>query len=133
MINNREVILMKYIVFVYGTLKRDFPNHYVLGDSKFLGEFTTEPRYTMLDLGMFPGVIYQGNTKIVGEVFEVDEKIMTDLDNLEGFPTLYGKHNLKTEWGTAIMYIYNITEYNNEFINVDVKIEDGIWIEELEF
>ena len=75
---------MKYNIFVYGTLKRGRHNNSVLGPSKFLGVYLTERRFTMYDGRGFPYVVPEGSTTIVGEVYEVDDKVLERLDWLEG-------------------------------------------------
>jgi len=61
-------------VFVYGTLKKGFPNHYLLadntgkyGEAKFIGEGTTVDQYPMVIIGKYniPGLLAEKGT---GEV-----------------------------------------------------------------
>ena len=70
-------------VFVYGTLKRNEGNNDLLKDSQFLGEYETDPRWGLLDLGAFPGMV-PSNKAVKGEVFLVDDDVMAALDLLEG-------------------------------------------------
>ena len=71
-------------VFVYGTLKRGRHNNSILGPSQFLGVFLTERRFTMYDGKGFPYVVPEGSTSVIGELYEVDDKILERLDWLEG-------------------------------------------------
>ena len=80
---------MMHKIFAYGTLRRGFHNFRLLEDSKFLGNATTAPEFTMLHLGGFPGIVRGGETTIHGEVFEVDEPTLQRLDRLEGHPNFY--------------------------------------------
>ena len=113
-------------VFVYGSLKRNFFNHnrYLKG-SKFLGEYVTPPKYTMVDMGYYPGVIREGHTPIKGEVYEVGEDIIERLDELEGHPNFYEREEIKAgKYGVVWMY----------FLNPNMKgscpeINDGEWKE----
>jgi gamma-glutamylcyclotransferase (GGCT)/AIG2-like uncharacterized protein YtfP len=66
-------------IFVYGTLKRGFHNNSILGPSEFLGVRLTQRRFTMYDGRQFPYVIPEGNHTIVGELYEVDDKILERL------------------------------------------------------
>lgn len=101
-------------VLVYGTLKRGYGNHGVLGNSKFLCEGTTKDSiYSMYD-GGFPFVSATlGNKigRIKGELYLVEEEnIMGALDRLEGVPYLYIHERVKvvTEDDIlvdAIMYV----------------------------
>ena len=108
-------------VFVYGTLKKGFYNHYLLnasdgqllGTSKFLGEATTCASFVLLDCG-FP---YMCDPKkqpnhdanpVRGEVYEVyDNSIMADLDYLEGvdFDHYHRKQIVTEEFGVVDGYI----------------------------
>ena len=104
-------------VFVYGTLKRDGRLNPALNSSEYLGEHTTAPEFTMVALGWFPGVLHRGTTPIQGEVFEINEDILSRLDSIEGYPALYNREEIETEHGTAWMYIYN-TNRVQEALNV---------------
>jgi len=70
-------------VFVYGTLKNDHSNHGYLRNSRFIGEFKTNPKWALLDLGPYPAMIV-GHLEVKGEVYEIDYDTLADLDMLEG-------------------------------------------------
>lgn len=85
-------------LFVYGNLKRGFPLNYILEDSRFLGEAKTDPWYKLFNLGNFPAL--QSNYKITwskqhegysvhGELYEVNDEILAQLDWVEGEGKLY--------------------------------------------
>ncbi|MGE0328792.1 MAG: gamma-glutamylcyclotransferase [Polyangiaceae bacterium] len=82
-------------VFVYGTLLKDEPNHRVLRDARFIARARTAPRFTLLDLGPFPGMIDVGDSAIEGEVYDVTEPILRALDRLESHP-----HFFRRQWIT---------------------------------
>jgi len=94
-------------LFVYGTLKEGFHNHYLLKDATFLGKQTTLGNHKMISLGGFPGVIWRnGVHQIQGEVYEVhDEDTRVAIDNLEGYPNFYTKQVIATDYGMAEMYV----------------------------
>lgn len=88
----------KFLVFVYGTLKRNEPNHHVIdpakhsceqttGVSKFIGPARTENLFPLVIGTRFnipflldrPGV----GKSVLGEIYEVDEKVLKKLDALE--------------------------------------------------
>ena len=86
-------------VFVYGTLKKGHYNHYLLGASTYLGKASTVAPHIMIGesytfpyvLGkasQFPGK--QGHL-IQGEVYEVEDHVLVQLDRLEGYPKHYDK------------------------------------------
>ncbi|XP_013136758.1 PREDICTED: putative gamma-glutamylcyclotransferase CG2811 isoform X2 [Papilio polytes] len=85
-------------VFVYGTLKKKEPNHYWLTDSKngvskFIANGQTCKKYPLI-IGTkynIPFVLYKPGVghHVQGEVYEVDEKMMSNLDKLEDHPNYY--------------------------------------------
>lgn len=73
-------------VFVYGTLKSGRHNNYLLQSSRLLGEFITEQPCLLTTVG-FPYLIPKDcatAASVLGEVYEVDDGVMEDLDCLEG-------------------------------------------------
>lgn len=94
-------------VFVYGSLKR---GNNVRGMQFFEGAIrvgqaqTTAGIYSMLDLGSFPGVILDGKHDINGEVYVIDELILSQLDAIEGYPDFYDRTEVETTEGKALMY-----------------------------
>ena len=94
----------KELVAVYGTLKKGHGNHGVMERAKgnFLGECWSKPKFTMISLGGFPGVLLEGNTPIKLEIYEVED--MDPLDWLEGYPEFYNRKKITTPMGDAWMY-----------------------------
>ena len=113
-------------VFVYGTLKSTEGNHHLLNEATLLGDAETEARYTMIDLGYYPGVLLHGGNKIIGEVYEITPSIERSLDALEGVDCgLYGKTTINTRFGPALMYHYlraNLAGVDNYKV-----ISEGVW------
>lgn len=75
-------------VFVYGTLKRGYPNaHIGMPRSTFLGDYRTAQRYPLIiaNGGYVPNLINEpGNGyQVTGELYEVDDSILSELDQLE--------------------------------------------------
>lgn len=130
-------------VFVYGTLKRNFHNHRLLTDQKFLGNAKTWNNYIMQRNGI--PYVYDadraycgetGNTqkiirgrKIKGELYEVNNEALSRIDQLEGHPSWYYRK------------LINITlESNNRsipsckawlyFMRLDKSIENCPWFTE---
>ncbi|SFM24718.1 gamma-glutamylcyclotransferase family protein [Methanolobus profundi] len=95
-------------IFVYGTLKRSDPNHFLLKGSEFICSTRTKISYTMLDLGRFPGVIKDEVPKatsspIYGEVYDIDQQTLEKLDAYEG--SWYFREEVELETGLkALMY-----------------------------
>jgi gamma-glutamylaminecyclotransferase len=80
-----------FLLFVYGTLKRDGQRHGQLALQRFLGTRSTRPLYALLDLGPYPGLVLSPDNgqAIEGELFEVDQALRPWLDDVEGAPDLY--------------------------------------------
>jgi len=97
---------MPILVFVYGSLKRGGHYHGYLKDARYLGEHVCAPRYTMLDLGRYPGVVDRGVTAIRGEVYGIDGHTLARLDQLEEHPEVYIRELVDTAYGRAWMYLY---------------------------
>lgn len=82
-------------VFVYGSLKRGYWNNRLLMGSKFIGTGSTnDAEFRMYD-GTFPYVTTEGIDDVQGEVWEVDEATLRNLDALEGTPDHYVRYNTK--------------------------------------
>ena len=72
-------------LFVYGTLKRGHKNHHLLDGSSFVSENCTEKKFQMLDMGDFPAAVNDlPISTIVGELFNVDDRALSDIDGFEG-------------------------------------------------
>jgi gamma-glutamylcyclotransferase (GGCT)/AIG2-like uncharacterized protein YtfP len=77
-------------IFVYGTLMRGESNHRLLAGARLLALVRTAPRYTLVSLGGFPGLIEGGRTSVVGEVYALTgDAMLAALDRLEGHPRFY--------------------------------------------
>lgn len=87
------------LVFVYGTLKTNQPNHYKLtdranGEARFVAKGKTSEKYPMV-IGTRYNIPYLVNlttdngNSINGEIYEVDEKMRDELDDFEGHPNYY--------------------------------------------
>jgi gamma-glutamylcyclotransferase (GGCT)/AIG2-like uncharacterized protein YtfP len=60
----------------------------------------------MLNMGEYPGVIEQGASSIIGEVYQINAQQLAQLDRLEEYPTLYGRELITTPYGDAWIYLY---------------------------
>lgn len=78
----------------------------MLAGAQHLGRHRTERRYTMLNLGPYPGVIEGGRTGIIGDVMAVNAKLLASLDAFEEHPHEYVRTLIATPFGRAWMYVY---------------------------
>lgn len=118
----------KHLVCVYGSLLTGLGNHRVIEgeNTELLGDFISEPVYTLYDLGSFPGLHENGSTAVKMEAYLVDDEIARDVDGLEGYSpnrpaTFYDKKTIETPWGTSSVYIYMGNPGEEH------KIESGDW------
>jgi gamma-glutamylcyclotransferase (GGCT)/AIG2-like uncharacterized protein YtfP len=99
---------------VYGTLKQGFGNNRLLAEAEFLGEFRTEPKYSMYSLGGFPAVTLQGNTALTVQVYKTSDPDVVDrVNSLEGFTGVkddpnnwYDTKTIETPYGEAEMFYF---------------------------
>lgn len=64
-------------------------NHHFLENATFVGKARIEG-FIMFDLGSYPGIVNGKDKEIVlGELYEINESILNNLDRLEGEGSLY--------------------------------------------
>src|SRR3954467_14578840 len=74
---------MTHRVFVYGTLKSGFSNHYLLKGCECFGGAASVPTYKMIENG-FPVILPDPQGKpLAGEIYTVDDETLARLDQLE--------------------------------------------------
>jgi gamma-glutamylaminecyclotransferase len=103
------------LVFLYGTLKRGGANHDVLErlDGRLVGPATTRDRWILVDLGPFPALLPrtpEAETPVHGELWEIDDSALRELDAFEGCPRLYTRERIALLHDTreveAFVYVY---------------------------
>ena len=99
--------LAKHLVFSYGTLKRGFPNHHIMEriEASYITDARTTGKYPLLLAGKWntPFMIHEkghpGSHHVLGELYRVDDKGLSVLDEFEGVHRRYyrrSKINLST-------------------------------------
>jgi gamma-glutamylaminecyclotransferase len=82
-------------------------NHPLLAAAEFLGPAVTEPRFELIDLGPYPGMVADGSHPIGGELYRVDAATLADLDAFEGHPGLFRRSPIRLAGGgTAFAYLF---------------------------
>mgnify|MGYP001158569483 CR=1 FL=1 len=113
-------------IFVYGSLRKGMGLNPVLTSSEYLGTVTTEPKYTMYDLGAFPCITEQGETSLVGDLYIVNSDVLSQLDVIESVPNLYDRKEI------SIQDYDNVQAYfwaSNEVQMIDeYTIHGGDWL-----
>ena len=78
---------LTYTVFVYGTLKRGFPNHHYMAGATFLTEALTVDAFPLVvgNTWFTPYLIPEKGKghRVMGELWDVPAQIMPVLDELE--------------------------------------------------
>lgn len=111
-------------VFVYGTLLSGQGNHWFLANARLLRTARTEPHFTFVSLGGFPGMLDGGQQSVAGELYDVDADTLAALDRLEGHPRFYRRTAITLADGTrAQTYVLPHTYSNRQII------ESGSWLE----
>lgn len=90
-------------VFVYGTLKRGGVLHHHMKGGRFLGNDVVE-NCTLYMLEWYPAVVH-GTSQVHGEVYEVDDLLLSLLDEVEGEGSLY-KRKIVTTRNNRDVWLY---------------------------
>ncbi|OLE52432.1 MAG: hypothetical protein AUG51_18200 [Acidobacteria bacterium 13_1_20CM_3_53_8] len=118
----------KHLVFVYGTLRRGgaramtirFPNSKFIADARVIG--------SLYDLGAYPGLLLnESNSLVLGEVYEVDDEILNELDDFEA-SSYYLRKQVEISLGIH-RRMCRVYEPNPEFYSLRTLITSGDWIE----
>ena len=109
-------------VFVYGTLMKGCRNHRLLINEKYIGEGKIQ-NYGLYNVtSSYPGVIQKGGTSVLGEIYNVSEKTLEKLDELEGEGSLYIRRAVSVETANAVMeaytYIWNRSVNEKDYVDV---------------
>jgi gamma-glutamylcyclotransferase (GGCT)/AIG2-like uncharacterized protein YtfP len=104
-------------LFVYGTLRKKDIRSSFLENSKYLGEFVTQPKYSLYNLGSFPAITKDGDTAIIGEVYEIaDADTLRQIDLIEGHPNFYTRLPIDLDFAQS-------KEIVNNFSQTDIDCE----------
>jgi len=129
----------RFMVFVYGSLKRGFGNHYFLRDAKYCGNTeTVDATFCMHSMGPFPAVTESNDNgyHITGELYEVDADTMNALDKLEGNGVFYTRKLVRvyTLEGTVEAWMYLLAEkpdtesvFVSKFVYTDENLNTQEW------
>jgi gamma-glutamylcyclotransferase (GGCT)/AIG2-like uncharacterized protein YtfP len=118
----------KHLIFVYGSLRSGgagamsvrFPAAKFIAEAKVSG--------SLYDLGAYPGLLLnESDSKVRGEVYEVDDETLNKLDEFEA-SSHYRRKQVELSPGThrEIGWTY---EPDPEFYSLRTLITSGDWIE----
>jgi len=118
----------KHLVFVYGSLRGGsarsmsirFPEAKFIGDAKVSG--------SLYDLGPYPGLLLnEANSLVVGEVYEVDDELLKQLDQFEASSN-YLRKQVEIRLGAQRRMCWTY-EPDPNFYSLDTPIASGDWLE----
>lgn len=124
----KDIPPLKYLVFVYGTLKRGFRLHGYLAQEKFINTISTQPQYKLYvpRQSWFPLLIEdeKNGSSIEGELWEVSEETLTRLDHIEGrlFCREFAKLHTPYDEELVELYLY-------KYVILPEDIENGAFID----
>lgn len=118
------------LIAVYGSLREGLYNHSLLSDAKYIGAFTSDPIFSMYDLGHFPAIVNKGNFTVEFEVYAVNKKEAEQVDSLEGYTgndenSWYKKGVIDTPFGKAFYYYFD--KDSNDKMKESDLIASGNW------
>ena len=96
-------------VFVYGTLMQGFSNYGLLQEARFLGPAVLNGYGLYCVTPYYPGIIPKQGAAVRGEVYEVDNKTLEQLDGLEAGGELYVRHEVLctlADGRKMLVYVY---------------------------
>ena len=93
----------KKLVFVYGSLKKNFDNHHIIEKAKYKCKAKTVKRFDMFEenCANYPYLLKRTTVKshnIKGELYEIyRDDILNELDRFEDAPNYYERHTIKVK------------------------------------
>ena len=100
-------------------MKNCYNHERYLKGQKYLGQAIL-PGYALYNLGSFPGIIPDIEERVLGELQEIDQQILRQLDRLEDNGSLYIRQSAGV-WFEEIEIIAEVYVWNGE-----VRQEDKI-------
>lgn len=93
-------------IFVYGTLRRGMYNYdiYLREKSTYCYDGYIKGSLMKITDRIYPAFLYEGYDMIFGEVYEVDEETIEELNELEGY---YGKGRQDNEYNLVLCDVYD--------------------------
>ncbi len=100
------------LLFVYGSLKKGFDNHQLLGKyAKRLGKAITVGKFGMFEdsFGNYPYLVPVPRTRVHGELYQINRRELMDrIDIFEGTPEYYERKKIevKSHHGVQRAFVY---------------------------
>lgn len=119
-------------ILVYGTLKQGYSNHHLLEHSKYVCTTITTDKYFMGSYYAFP-IVLENNAdyNIVGEIYEISDETLQEVDLLESNGTLYERKRVRVKDFDKLVWMYfikNPTDFSDDGIVTSERNELQEWI-----
>ena len=100
--------MAKTVLFFYGTLKTGGRANHLLAGAECLGPAWTLPLYRLYNLGPFPRMVLDraNGMAIHGELWAVDDALLTRLDRYEGVPGLFTREAVAVLGHAGVVQAY---------------------------
>ena len=115
-------------LFVYGSMKKGFKNHWRLENETFLGSGKTDNNYNMYPAESFSypyGVEYEEKWQLFGELYELKNVAIEEIDIFEGAPEYY----YRKEVGILLSNSSGSPVTGKIFIIGDPDAQEITWLE----
>lgn len=119
------------LVFVYGTLRRGGSNAFRMDGAEFVGPATVGG--VLYRISWYPGLVLEGDGRVIGEVHRVGPELLRALDEFEGLAAgeIEGSEyrRVKAEallGGEEELEVW-VYEWKGAF-NEDERIQSGDWL-----
>lgn len=124
---------MKILLFAYGSIKRDFSNHYKLQYDRFIGEAITCENYNLYPVStfMFPYMLEDESIHpIKGELYELTHSNIESIDRFEGTPNHYYRKEIEVKYQDKVYtaYTYFRSQDNPSKYEKDLPMDE--WTKE---
>jgi len=113
------------LLFVYGNLKLGFDNNYLLKDAILVDRNAILQGYAMYLLINKPGIVECQSHNAYGELYKVNNAILTNLDILEN-PSKFFRQKLYIKSGISYVHSW-VFIYNSNLYNKKLIIKSGKW------
>ncbi|PYZ95116.1 gamma-glutamylcyclotransferase [Salipaludibacillus keqinensis] len=118
-------------VFVYGTLRKNESNHGLLKRAKLVSQ-QAKLKGSLFNTGQgYPALMLKGESYVYGEIYNVDDNILANLDVLEGYTpgrkdNLYERQEkqVETDIGIIDAWVYVLNAENDEHLVHHIPFQD---------
>jgi len=94
-------VRVAHLVFVYGTLMKGELHHTTIAHARFLRPAETLPAYELVQIDYYPALLPDGKSRVLGELYEVDDQTLERLDALEEVPSYYERRTIELADGSS--------------------------------